>query len=656
MKIQHLFVAAITAVLLSGCGGGSGSSTSSTGGGITSTAISIGGVAAVGSPIIAGTINVRCASGSALASTTTSSMGAWQVNLAGQTLPCAVQVIGGTINNVTNTTPYHSIATAPGTVNVTPLTDLMVANLAGTATPSVWFAGLSATPAPLTAINQASVTGALAKLSAALPALTSLNTINPITTAFTPTSGNVSDDTLTALKTAMTNTGITYTSLLNNASVPAFTAPVTGFGTALATAYAGTISGGTPSTATYIIGGTVSGLTGSLVLQDNNGDNLTVGANGSFTFATQVANGSPYSVTVLTHPASQSCSVANGTGTIALANVSNVTITCATNTYAYVVNLGSKNVSAYSIDANTGALTSIGSTATGFMPSSISVAKSRNFAYVSNYGDNSISAYIIDATTGALTSVGTYATGSFLSSVTIDPAGKFAYATGATDISGLTGVPTPGPIYSINTTTGALTSIGAFVAIPSSLTFEPTGQFAYGSYSNSSIASYSFNATNGALTKIGTFAAGTGSFNITVDPTGKFTYVANSGSNNISEFSINTTTGALINIGTIAAGTYPNAVTVDPTGKFAYAPNVNSNNVSAYSINSTTGVLSSIGTFTAGTQPVSVAVDPTGKFAYVANSGDSNLFAYSINATTGALTNIGTFAAGSMPSFITTKR
>lgn len=103
---------------------------------------------------------------------------------------------------------------------------------------------------------------------------------------------------------------------------------------------AGTVSGGNVTnvavvcaTNHYGVGGTISGLIGSVVLQDNTGDNLSVSANGTFTFATHVANGSPYSVTVLTHPASQSCSVARGTGTISLANVSNVSITCATNTY-----------------------------------------------------------------------------------------------------------------------------------------------------------------------------------------------------------------------------------------------------------------------------------------------------------------------------------
>ena len=46
---------------------------------------------------------------------------------------------------------------------------------------------------------------------------------------------------------------------------------------------------GTPRT--YTIGGTVSGLSGTVVLQDNGGDNLSVSGNGSFTFATPVDAG-----------------------------------------------------------------------------------------------------------------------------------------------------------------------------------------------------------------------------------------------------------------------------------------------------------------------------------------------------------------------------
>ncbi len=61
--------------------------------------------------------------------------------------------------------------------------------------------------------------------------------------------------------------------------------------------------GGTNPTGPFTIGGSVTGLTGTgLVLQDNGGDDLTVSASGTFTFATTIAANGAYSVTVLTQP------------------------------------------------------------------------------------------------------------------------------------------------------------------------------------------------------------------------------------------------------------------------------------------------------------------------------------------------------------------
>ena len=82
--------------------------------------------------------------------------------------------------------------------------------------------------------------------------------------------------------------------------------------------------------ATYSIGGTVSGLSGTVVLQDNGGDDLSVSASGAFTFATALSAGSAYNVTVKTNPAGQTCSVANGSGTVGSAGVTNVAVTCTT--------------------------------------------------------------------------------------------------------------------------------------------------------------------------------------------------------------------------------------------------------------------------------------------------------------------------------------
>jgi len=84
----------------------------------------------------------------------------------------------------------------------------------------------------------------------------------------------------------------------------------------------------------YTVGGTVTGLTGTgLILQDNGGDNLSITGNTSFTFATKIAKGLPYNVAVFTSPTgpSQTCTVSNGQGT-ATANVTTVLITCSTGT------------------------------------------------------------------------------------------------------------------------------------------------------------------------------------------------------------------------------------------------------------------------------------------------------------------------------------
>jgi uncharacterized repeat protein (TIGR03803 family) len=82
--------------------------------------------------------------------------------------------------------------------------------------------------------------------------------------------------------------------------------------------------------ASYTVGGTVSGLASgeSLTLQNNGGFDLVVTANGSFTFMAAQPTGASYAVTVLTQPSGQTCTVANGSGTVADSNITNVAVTC----------------------------------------------------------------------------------------------------------------------------------------------------------------------------------------------------------------------------------------------------------------------------------------------------------------------------------------
>ncbi|HUE56076.1 MAG TPA: beta-propeller fold lactonase family protein [Candidatus Udaeobacter sp.] len=277
--------------------------------------------------------------------------------------------------------------------------------------------------------------------------------------------------------------------------------------------------------------------------------------------------------------------------------------------FAYVVNANSNNVSMYTIDPITGALTSTGTIAAGTSPASVAVDRSGKFAYVANSDSFNVSMYTIDATTGVLTSIGETGAGDYPESVVVDPSGKFAYVANFGDH--LAGIPGSVSTYRINAN-GSLTSTGT-IAEPyegtASMAVHPSGKFAYVARARFSftISTYTIDATTGALTSTGRIdGANGGTTSVAVHPSGKFAYMTNADispgvfaggfSNTISMYTIDSTTGALTFTGTIAAETLPKSVTVDPSGKFAYVANNFSNSISMYTIDAATGALTLIGT------------------------------------------------------------
>ncbi len=318
-------------------------------------------------------------------------------------------------------------------------------------------------------------------------------------------------------------------------------------------------------------------------------------------------------------------------------------------------------------------------------PQSIALDPTGKFAYVMDGGSDGnggyVSMYTINPTTGALASIGPpmstygygvyYGSGVNAGSVAVDPLGKFAYVTNSGDIYDYgDGADGTVAMYSINSTTGALTSAGTIngncpgLCIPSSVVVDPSGRLAYvtngGGGFPYNVAMYTINSTTGALTSIGTIAAGTEPLSVAVDPAGKFAYVANwtgyDTDGSVSMYTIDATTGGLTPIGTIATGLSPTSIAIHPSGKFAYVTNSGSNDVSMYTIDATTEALIFTGSITAATDPVSIAVDPAGKFAYVANwttyDADGSVSMYTIDATTGGLTPIGTIATEVSPTSI----
>tara|TARA_B100000446_G_scaffold185829_1_gene210646 strand:- start:2699 stop:5233 length:2535 start_codon:yes stop_codon:yes gene_type:complete len=143
---KFVFRAGLLGVILAvaGCGGDSSRDSSSGNGGgggpSAPAASSLSGTAAVGAAIQTGTVTAECADGSGFTSTvTTNADGVWSGDITSTALPCVLTVTGGT-PSVT----LRSYASQAGTINITPITDMVLALATGLAdgswiaTPANW--------------------------------------------------------------------------------------------------------------------------------------------------------------------------------------------------------------------------------------------------------------------------------------------------------------------------------------------------------------------------------------------------------------------------------------------------------------------------------------------------------------------------------------
>jgi hypothetical protein len=90
------------------------------------------------------------------------------------------------------------------------------------------------------------------------------------------------------------------------------------------------------------------------VLRNTGADDLHVSTNGTFAFATALTSGSPYNVTVATQPSSptQNCTISHGSGTVATANVTDVSLSCVTVPLALTSSVPASGASDVSRTAN----------------------------------------------------------------------------------------------------------------------------------------------------------------------------------------------------------------------------------------------------------------------------------------------------------------
>jgi acetyl esterase/lipase len=180
----------LASALLASCGGGDGY-----------TQFSLNGLAATGGPVAGKTVSIKC-SGGDVATTSTSSAGAFNADLTAQSLPCMLEVESPTMGKL------HGFATASGRVNLTPLTELILARAAGSS-PATVFAAADASAFASISSRLASATSSVVDESARLTGSTPSG--NPMTMTFAI--GDDDDKALDNLAGSLANASTTLAKL-----------------------------------------------------------------------------------------------------------------------------------------------------------------------------------------------------------------------------------------------------------------------------------------------------------------------------------------------------------------------------------------------------------------------------------------------------------
>jgi len=332
--------------------------------------------------------------------------------------------------------------------------------------------------------------------------------------------------------------------------------------------------------------------------------------------------------------------------------------------YLYVQNEAGyqdSSIVVFSINQTTGALTQIQSIVapgTGGT-SGIGIVPSGKFLYVTGFYNGVVDGFTIDATTGLLTFIpgSPFTAGGYPGEgLAVDPLGKYVFAGNRTGVA----------MYTIDSATGVLTEVAGSPFLvgfgeSSDIHVDATGNFLYTNEDFTQTA-VKVDRVNNQLTFLDSihgrstvpmgrwvrFGVVKAPSNVTV--TAKFAYVLNNQDKTVSTYSIDGISGALTQVGSTVStgGTNPRAMAIDWYGKFLYIANQDSNTISAFTINRTTGALTTVpgSPFSTGPAPTGVAVEGTGRVLYVGTSGDDSLNAYYINSTTGALTFWGSLPTG----------
>jgi len=285
--------------------------------------------------------------------------------------------------------------------------------------------------------------------------------------------------------------------------------------------------------------------------------------------------------------------------------------------FLYTANSGSTptgNISLFTI-SSAGSLTEVTPrTDVGSVPTLLAMDTAGTYLYVGNSVSNDISVFSINSSTGALTAVAqlsgpTAQIGTTPLNMKLSPSGSSLYVTVQAGVGyievfpvskGVIGRPTVGPFQ-----TGTN---------PFGLVIDSSGKYLYtANTTDNSLSEFTINSSNGSLTPLQNSPIGQTYISpvaLLIDKSGKYLYVANQGSSNLSAYTIGSD-GALTVLSTspFGTGSNPSFISMDPSGNYLFVGNQGSSAaVQSFSLQSSTGTLTSVQSYSVPGTATSIAV------------------------------------------------
>jgi len=288
--------------------------------------------------------------------------------------------------------------------------------------------------------------------------------------------------------------------------------------------------------------------------------------------------------------------------------------------FLYVANPGAaeNDVSLFTI-SSTGVLTEVTPRTSvapdGSSPDLLVMDPAGKYLYVMNVGSNNISVFSIDSSAGGLTPVSgsPFSIGLTPQNMQLAPSGNFLYV--VSSISSVGGQ-TSGSIEGFSVNAGVLSALGVTSsdgANPSGLAINPKDTFLYvANKGSNTISIFSINSSGG-LTEVSGSPLNDvdqGPVAMIVDQSGKYLYVANQGSSNVGSYSLDPTTGFPTAIADSPFGSEgdPSFLALDPSGKYLFVGNQPPGTPGIQAFGVSSGSLNAIFTYSVGNTPSSIAV------------------------------------------------